>query len=184
MEDMNILSQLIKTTAQVPLKSNEYERQYIELHEPQAVHSEVKIFSPPSDSLTIKVDVFSSPGKIFGGTKGENKRADYVIISAEKKCIIYIEIKSAKADNWEHIVQQLKGAQCFMKYCQEIGKSFWGGKNFLDDYQHRFIFIGHAANLPKQNTRIEKSSKEHNTPEQAMKIYSPHRLQFNRLKGK
>jgi hypothetical protein len=116
---------------------------------------------------------------IFKGERGECKRADYVIVSAEKKCILYIEIKSVK-DGWAQIVKQFKGAECVVKYCREVGKTFWEENSFMSGYKSRFISIGHT-NFPKKKTRIEDSRQLHDAPGRAMKIDWPHFLQFERL---
>ena len=46
-----------------------------------------------------------------------------------------------KTSKEKEIIQQLKGAQCFVEYCQAIGKSFWEKQDFLDDYKYRFVSI-------------------------------------------
>lgn len=132
----------------------------------------------PSDAIVVKIDSFSSPDNIFIGSKGERKRADYVIISEKKKCVLYIELKLTK-DNWGQIVKQLKGAECFLKYCQEIGKSFWDEKSFLTDYKHRFVSIAHTS-ISKRPTRITKT-EIHDTPESALKWDWPKDIPFNEL---
>ncbi|MEH2178874.1 AAA family ATPase [Nostoc sp.] len=86
--------------------------------------------------------------------------------------------KSEKSTEWE-IIQQLKGAQCFIAYCQQIGKKYWGQKNFLDTYVYRFVTIRNI-NIYKKPTR-EKITDDHDSPERMLKISSPHYLQFNRL---
>ncbi len=178
MPDMEILSQLIKNTALVPLQ-DEYGKSFVILYEPQAPDSSATIRNLPADALVIKVDAFRSPDEIFNGGNGECKRADYVIISAEKKCILYIELKRTK-DEWTQIVKQLIGAQCFVKYCQEIGKAFWSENDFLSDYKNRFISIGHTS-IAKKKTRITRSADIHDTPENAMKVDWPNYLQFYKL---
>jgi hypothetical protein len=85
-------------------------------------------------------------------------------------------------DSLKEVIQQLAGARCFLRYCQEIGKFFWDDKNFLNDYQHRFVSIGHTS-IPKRKTRVLRRLAKHDTPENVMKIDWPHRLQFNRLVG-
>ncbi len=180
MPDMEILIQMIIKTARVELQI-EYGRELVTLHEPQAPDSFATIRNLPSDTLVIKVDAFKSPDDIFSGSNNECKRADYVIISLEKKCILYIELKRTK-DNWEQIVKQLIGAKCFVKYCQEIGKSFWNEKNFLDGYEHRFISIGHTS-IAKRKTRITRNSSIHDSPDKALRVDWPHYLQFNHLAG-
>jgi hypothetical protein len=180
MQDMDILSKMIKATALVQQKE-EYGKPFVTLSEPQSPDSSATIRNLPADAMVIKVDTFRSPDDIFNGENGECKRADYVIISAEKKCILYIEIKRTK-DAWNQIVKQLLGAQCFIKYCQEIGKGFWSEKDFLNGYENRFITIGHSS-IPKKKTRITRNGDRHDTPARAMKIDWPHKLQFNQLAG-
>ncbi|WP_089724141.1 hypothetical protein [Candidatus Thiosymbion oneisti] len=180
MMDMDILSQMIRDTALVPLQED-YGKPLVRLREPQAPDSSATIRSLPADAIVIKVDAFRSPDDIFKGLHGECKRADYVIISAERKCILYIEIKRTK-DAWNQIVKQLMGTQCFIKYCQEVGKVFWDESSFLAGYKNRFISIGHT-NIAKRKTRITRIEKQHDTPDRAMKIDWPNYLQFNRLAG-
>jgi hypothetical protein len=180
MPDMEILSQMIKDTALVQ-QQNEYGKPLVKLCEPQAPDSSATIRNLPADTVVIKVDAFCSPDNVFNGGNGECKRADYVIISAEKKCIIYIEMKRTK-DGWNQIVKQLLGAQCFIKYCQEVGKAFWGENDFLKGYKSRFISIGHTS-IAKKKTRIDKNADRHDTPQRAMKVNWPNYLQFNQIAG-
>ncbi len=180
MPDVEILSQMIKDTALVQLQ-NEYGKPLVKLCEPLSPDSSATVRNLPADAVVIKVDAFRSPDDVFNGGNGECKRADYVIISAEKKCIIYIEMKRTK-DGWKQIVKQLLGAQCFIKYCQEIGKGFWTAREFLTGYKSSFISIGHTS-IPKRKTRITRNTERHDTPETAMKIDWPYYLQFNQLAG-
>lgn len=180
MPDLEILSQMIKDTALVPLQ-NEFGKPLVKLCEPQAPDSSATIRNLPTDAVVIKVDAFRSPDDIFKGENGECKRADYVIISAEKKCIIYIEIKRSK-DGWSQIVKQLLGAQCFIKYCKEVGKGFWNENDFLSGYKSRFVSIGHTS-IAKRKTRITRSAERHDAPDRAMKVDWPNYLQFNKLAG-
>ncbi len=180
MTDFQILSQLFKDATKVPLRT-EYNKSFVLLDEPQATDSEAKIRNLPDDAIVIKIDAFRSPDNIFNGTKGECKRADYAIISSERKCILLIEIKRNK-DAWCQVVKQLMGAKCFIKYCQEIGRSFWNDNNFLKGYRYRYVSIGHTS-IPKRRTRITKQDERHDTPETALKIDWPNYLQFNMLVG-
>jgi len=175
MEDMKILFELIKENARVPLQENRTAK----LVEPQAPDSSATIRNIPADAMIIKVDAFVAPDGIFNGKNDECKRADYVIISEEKKCIVYIELKRTKG-RCGHIKKQLMGAQCFIKYCQEIGKSFWSERNFLSNYKSRFISIGHTS-LAKRKTRMERPEGKHDSPERVLKIGWPHYLEFNKL---
>lgn len=180
MPDMEILSELIKDTALVSLQGDPNKPRVI-LQEPDAPDSSATISSLPSDAFVIKVDTFRSPSDIFIGAKGECKRADYVIISPRKKYVLYIELKRTK-DDWNQIVKQLMGAQCFVKYCQEIGRTYWAEEDFLKDYKHRFITIGHTS-ISKRPTRISNNAHVNDSPDKAMKLDWPKNLQFNMLVG-
>ncbi|MBY0378710.1 MAG: hypothetical protein K2Q33_09145, partial [Gammaproteobacteria bacterium] len=181
MNDINIFTQLIKKDAIVPIQTDKHGKHYIQLHEPQCSDSIAIIRNAPSDAFIIKVDIFRSPEAIFNGSKGECKRADYVIITAEKKRILYIEIKLNSGHNWNETVQQLIGAQCFIQYCKEIVKSFWKENKFLTNYEERFIAIS-GTHLNKRSTRPKcEPLGNHNIPQNALKVTSPHNLQFRQL---
>lgn len=182
MPDLDILNRMIKDSARVPL-SNHYSKMKAELTEPAHSPSSTVIYGIPENTLIIKVDAFLSPDAVFVGSKGECKRADYVIVSNEggRKLIVYIEMKATKGQATE-IIQQLKGAQCFLAYCQEIGKTFWDESDFLKKYKQRFVSIGHTS-IPKRKTRITRESGKHDQPEKMLKIDWPNHLQFNQLAG-
>ncbi|MFZ3016931.1 MAG: hypothetical protein WA056_00580 [Gallionella sp.] len=183
MPDLDILKQLIHPNAMVPLTVT-YGKKSVELSEPQYPSSVVTVSNVPEDAIVIKVDSFKSPDAVFSNSKGECKRADYVIVSNanNKKRIIFIEIKATK-DRENSIIKQLTGAKCFMLYCQAIGKEFWNQNDFLKDYKYRFVSIGHTS-IAKRKTRIErKCSSIHDQPEKMLKIASPNHLQFNQLAG-
>ena len=182
MSDMDILNQMIKDSAKI-LPTSHYSKTKIELVEPQDTRSAVSIYGVPDNVIVIKVDTFPPPDSVFAGKRGECKRADYVIVSntEERKVIVYIEMKRTKGSR-EEIVQQLKGAKCFINYCKEIGRVFWQERNFLKDYQHCFVSIGHTS-IPKRRTRITRKNGKHDQPDKMLKIDWPHHLQFNHLAG-
>jgi hypothetical protein len=191
MSDIATLKEMINETATVPLEEHQDGNRLkhsAKLTEPQDSYS-VTIYGMPENDeiIIIKADSFASPRSIFSGSKGECKRADFVIIAdtAIEKVIICIEIKKT-SDSKKTIIDQLTGAKCFVAYCQEIGKAFWKQSDFLDAYQYRFVSIGHIS-IPKKTTRskrktdIERSSVTHDCPELMLKIKSPTNLQFNYL---
>jgi hypothetical protein len=184
MSDIAILKEMIKETATVPLENDSYGRTIVKLEEPDDSSYVVTIRGIPEDDevIVIKADNFESPHTIFNGVKGECKRADFVIVAdtRQNKVIICIEMKAkhTTSKEWE-IIQQLKGAQCFITYCQKIGKEFWGQPKFLDSYVYRFVSIRNI-NIAKKPTR-EKKTHAHDSPERMLKISSPNYLQFNHL---
>lgn len=182
MSDLEILNQLIKHSARIPLQLKD-EKYMVVLTEPDAPDSTVTICGIPQDSIIIKVDEFKSPDHVFHGTKGECKRADFVIISGSetKKRILFIEMKRTSALAHE-IQKQLGGALCFIHYCREIGKHFWKDRDFLKDYQPRFAYFLHTSVL-KMPTRIDRCAPKNDTPDKALRISSPYKQQFNQLVG-
>ena len=182
MSDIRILDQMIKDSAKVAL-TERHSKKVAVLTEHQQPDSVVTIAGMPDNAIIIKADVFKSPDTVFLGSKGECKRADYIIVAdtGNKKTIICVEMKVTKYPKKE-IIQQLAGAQYFIIYCQEIGKAFWNQSEFLKGYKYRFVSISHTG-IPKRKTRVERPTGIHNRPEQMLKISSPHYLQFSHLAG-
>jgi len=182
--DIDILNEMIKDNAKISTEDN-YGKLKVTLTEPQQPDSSATIFGLPNDAITIKVDTFKSPDTIFNCSNGECKRSDFIIIAdtVNKKVIIHIEMKAKTGKTNNDIIKQLKGADCFVTYCRKIGKEFWNKPDFLKDYNTRFVAIVHTS-IGKKKTRITPGIGVHDSPEQMLKIDSPHHLQFNHLAGK
>ncbi|MEH2050362.1 hypothetical protein [Nostoc sp.] len=183
MSDIAILKEMINETATVPLQ-NLHDKMQVTLTEPPPVDYSVTINGMPhnDDVIVIKADAFNSPKTVFKGNRGECKRADFVIVAdtENKKVILCIEMKGGKGGSKKEIIQQLKGAECFVAYCRKIGQSFWEQQNFLSDYVYRFVSIREIS-IPKQKTRIERPTSNHDRPDRMLKISSPNYLNFNHL---
>ena len=167
MNDIQILREMLNPDAQVPLQSGQG-KSSVQLTDLQS-HTTVEIKGIPPDSIVIRPENFEEPLIIFNGTKGERKRADFVIVSndeRERKWVVCIETQEMDAKLASHVTQQLKGAYCFISYCKSIGKSFWELEDFLDGYQHRFVSIVDLNfNRSKRRTQPFHSTGElHNRP--------------------
>ena len=191
MSDFDILQDLIKTEALASVEY-EYNKKIIVLEEPgnqqQSAYS-LKIRNVPDDIIAFKADAFPPPNRIFKNSKGECKRADYVVIASDDKTnwIVHIEMKSGKGDSEKEIEHQLRGAQCLVAYCRAIGQKFWQEPTFLEkkNYQQRFISIKNIK-VARRETLIEPKSGQHDLPERMLKINAPAKgnLQFKKLVGK
>ena len=183
MSDIAVLKEMIQDHAKVPLEINQYGKNKVTLVEPQPANYSITINGMPDDDevIIIKADLFSSPKGIFKGGNSECKRADFVIVADtdRKKVILCIEMKAGKGGVESEIIQQLKGAKCFVVYCQEIGRLFWNKKNFLKGYEYRFVSIKNIS-IAKQPTR-NKNAPIHDQPDRMLTISSPNYLEFNRL---
>lgn len=182
-----ILKELLATTAIQPLETHRYNASKCEitLQEPEADYA-VTVFGLPDaqHTLVIKADSFVAPD-IFQGTKGERKRADFIIVAQteDKPVIVCIEMKAGKHTSTNpEIIQQLKGAACFMHYCQSIGRNFWGETGFLEGYEYRFVKM--IGKVVKRRSRYDKSPsvRLNDTPENMLEI-NLQRVQFSKLIG-
>ena len=184
--DLNILNDMIMDSAKVHIESkNGSSKASVTLIEPQSPASKVEIFGLPHNAIIIKVDAFKSPDTILTEARGQRKRSDYIIVASKnnKNNILYIEIKTTKG-NAKDIIKQLKGSVCFVGYCKEIAKEFWYKKDFLSEFESRFVSFTHTSiSINKKPTRINKKNTPNNTPERMMKLSYPYKPQFNQLVG-
>ena len=183
MSDTEILLQLFKPRAQVEAITNSYGKKEVTLTEAQQPDSRVKINHLHSDAVIINVDKFEGPHHVFNCDTGVCKRADYVIISESARVILYVELKSASHRNSD-VVNQLKGAKCFIGYCKEIVRLFWSENNFMDNYKERYVsFVEISAS---QRPVFSQSSPVHDTSSAFLKIKRPNRSfqSFNKLVGR
>ena len=171
MNDIQILREMLVGRAQVKLQQR-HNRLSVELTDLQA-GTTVEIKGLPPDSIVIRAEDFKNPLTIFNGSKGERKRADFVIVAndeSERKWIICLETKGGNKTRTE-VVQQLKGAYCFVNYCRCIGKSFWEYEEFLDGYQYRFVSVVRLNDPSKRRTEpFYYTEKLHDRPEVFLKI--------------
>lgn len=168
MNDIQVLREMLVQDAQVSLCQGKGNPS-VDLADGQA-KTEVKIKGLPSDSVVVRSEKFNEPTKLFQGTKGEQKRADFVIVSNKdaKKWIVCIEIQAGNSKTAKEVTSQLMGSKCFMRYCKYIGKSFWE-KSFLNNYTWRFVSIVDARHSAKQPTR--KHKQVYDTPHKFQKLH-------------
>ncbi len=182
--DIEILREMLNPDAQVTLQSGQG-RPSVQLTDWQS-GTTVEIKGVPHNSIVIKAENFEEPLTIFNGTKGERKRADFVIVSndeRERKWVICIETQKNDSKKAGHVIQQLKGACCFISYCKCIGKSFWELEGFLDGYECRFVSIVDINfNRSRRQTQPFYSTGElHNRPDVFLKISRRPTVHFHNL---
>ena len=181
--DIQILQEMLIDGVQVRLQQQEHGRFSVELTDSQS-DTTVQIKGLPFDSIVIRADDFEDPLTIFKGSKGERKRADFVIVSndeRERKWIICLETKGGNKTRAE-IVTQLKGANCFINYCKCVGKSFWESEEFLDDYEYRFVSVVRLNDPRKRRTELfYYAEKLHDRPEAYLKISRSFTIHFSKL---
>ena len=187
MNEIAILQKMFVSTAQVPLQPGPG-RPSVRLTDKQA-KTVVEIKGIPHDSVVIRAEDFEDPLAIFNGSKGERRRADFVIVSMDgsRKWIICIETQAGNSKTRSHVEVQLKGAVCFISYCKCIGRLFWESMGFLDDYQYRYVsMVDINANKAIKKTRhyphrIQSEGGLHNTPASFLKYFRSTSLYFSKL---
>lgn len=175
MNDLQVLKELLRTNSVIDIRDKK-----ATLVEPKTKDHKgysVSINGIPEDSIILKVDDFPTPKPIFNNLKGECKRADFVIITSDS--MIFIELQKSNNKLSLEIIQQLKGAQCFIDYCRSIGKEFWGKSDFLKIDKQYFVSIKNIG-ISKRPTR-EPVNGANTSPENMLKIGSPHHLEFGGL---
>ena len=177
MNDIEILQKMLISSAQVPLQQEPENPPFVKLTDVQA-QTTVTIRGIPQDSIVLRAEVFVPNADvegaecqfIFAGSRGERKRADFVIVSnGTKKLIILIETQKSNYKSRAEVVQQLKGALCFVNYCKCIGKEFWL-EEFLDGYEYRFVSMKDIS-IDKRSTTGESKKTLHNCPEDFKRIF-------------
>ena len=169
MNDIEILREMLVPDIQIPLQQGRG-KPSVELIDAQA-GTTVAIKGIPHDAIVIRAEDFEAPLAVFNGSKGERKRADFVIVSINEngKWIICIETQRGDYKKPAEVVAQLKGAQCFISYCKCIGKSFWKVEEFLDGYQYRFVSIANIEGRAKKQKILPLPGKLHDSPEEFLK---------------
>ncbi len=114
MPDLDILCELLRKEAMIALEDGDYGKKKVTLSEPKCDDHKgysVVISNMPEDAVVIKGDAFPSPSTIFSNSRGECKRADFVIIAnihmkRTRNLIIFIEMKKGKGGSEQEIIQQ------------------------------------------------------------------------------
>ena len=190
MNDIQILQEMLIPDALVPLQQGQGKPSVLLKDDKSKTVVEIK--GLPHDSIVIRSEKFEDSLTLFRGSKGERKRADFVIVSNEEpaRWVICIETQAGHRKNPAHVEAQLKGAQCFISYCKCIGKAFWESEEFLGNYHYRYVSMVDISSKKGTNkTRpysphIQSKGILHDSPSAFLKIYRSPSLYFRRLLSK
>ncbi|HPG01351.1 MAG TPA: hypothetical protein PLE77_14940 [Kiritimatiellia bacterium] len=184
MSDLDILSQMIRASARIAVEPH-YDRHKAVLTEPQCPASKVEIRNIPPDAVIIVADKFPEPNGVFDGSRGECKRADYIIVAEKsgRTVAVYVELKCANNATAADIQNQLRGAHCVFCYCQAIGRDFWNEQRFLQNAVYRFVSFGHTGSIRKRGTRETRHAAIHDRPDRLLKLDWATSVEFNRITG-
>lgn len=178
MTDTTVLARMFNNQALITLDEH-YSRKKAVLVEHGTEGSVLEILGIPEDAIIIDIDASFTNTNLFDNTSGECKRADYLIISEQKRVALFIEMKKGNPDT-SSIIKQLKGSLCVFEYCQVIGREFFYEPEFLGDYKKRFVAFK-QVNLTQRKTKIEKGVGMHDSPESLLKIKWAKTIEFNKI---
>lgn len=158
--DIDILHSMLKDDYRVACEwdDNEICVHLVEEVEEDNVIS-ILVKQVPEDVFVINADEIPIRRKqIFKNSQQEAKCADYVFISEAKKRIIYIEIKKIRESGKggkgkKYHEKQLRGAACLIDYLRSIGQSFWNKKDFLVNYESRYVVLKVCDNPLRRSSR-------------------------------
>ena len=154
-------------------------KNYIKLDEEKENYG-LMVVGCPNDAIAIKCDMFPEPNAVFRGKYGECKRADFIIISSEKECIIVLELKKAnKHVREDDVILQLKGARCVLDYCNSVIYRFLGKEDVLSNYKERY-FKSVQKGSKKRPFNLKISPYVNDLPDRFDKI-SEKSIEFNKL---
>lgn len=177
MPEADLINSLFKQDNLIPVVTH-YERKKVRLEEEGEPDSFVDIFNLPDDTIVIDLDKNFANDLLVSGEKGSCKRADFMLISAEAECVVFIEMKRRNPTTRGDINNQLRGSFCVFKYCSILMEQFFQD-NFLSSYKTRFVIFRHT-HINKRPTR-ESSGTVNDTPESASVIAGQKTVQFNQI---
>ena len=173
MSDLDVLRELINEKALVPLVDAHYGKKTVVLDETGnqgEIQYSIRIKGIPNDAVVVKTNMFPSPRNIFACRKGECNRSDYVVVANSEAGAFIVHIEMKKGRKLAHdIIDQLKGAECFISYCRAIVCRFWQRPHFLDQYENRFVAF-REVQTSKSRTRESRAPVLHDVPERMLRI--------------
>lgn len=185
MNDLDILRALLRDEVLAPASGTQTNQKDLILTEPQDQSYELRIIRAPYDTIAFRADAFPPPRHIFRGSRGERKRADYVIVANEdeRSWIVYVEMKGGNSALASEIAAQLRGAHCLVAYCRAIGRQFWGARAFLEpgNYREHFVSVKNVRSSKKPSWPSPRPRND--SPETMWKFKNPPRstLRFREL---
>jgi len=181
MSEMGILQSLFNESALVALETHYGTKTKVSLREPTASDSAIQIMNLPSDTLVIDLDTNFANDRLFSGSRDCCKRADFMLISSKKKCVLFIEMKRNNPSTKKMIINQLRGSFCVYKYCSSVVEEFFE-ETFLAAYQVRFVAVLHTV-MNKRKTVDRPTGERHDRPEKLMTVRHQKCIQFNQIAG-
>lgn len=183
--DIEIIRELIHPQAVLVPDVDSSGKIIYELRELKEKDSVIWIKGVPEENIVFNLDdFFPEPDQIFGGSKHECCRSDYVIITDDNcgKRIVFIEMKSGDDKDYAHMKNQLRGSQVFMGYCKAILDVFWKYSLPLENYRKHFVVCTRTSEAYTQ--KYDRNESANTDVESPLKLEGSNKYQFNRLIGR
>lgn len=178
MEPSEIIAELFNANCLIAT-ADLYGKKCVTLVEPGAPDSSVEIRHLPDDAIVIDLDANFANDRLFqsGTGRGVCKRNDFMILSIQESCVIFLEMKRSGASGSD-LSKQLVGGSCVFDYCCCIVKEFFG-ESFLKDFKRRFVAVLDtvAAKTPTNSPMPPL----HDAPNSFLRLRGKKVLQFQEL---
>lgn len=140
MEPSEVIAELFNSNCLIAT-TELYGKKRVNLVERGAPDSSVEIRRLPDDAIVIDLDANFANDRLFqsGTGRGVCKRNDFLILSVQASCAIFLEMKRSSASGSD-LTKQLLGGSCVFEYCNCIVKEFFG-ETFLKDFKRRFVAV-------------------------------------------
>ncbi len=178
MSEFDVLDELFRPSARIPIDATQT-RPRITLTEPQMPQSSVEIVNVPSDLIAVNLDDNFHLDSIFQSETGRGfcKRSDYLLISVQHRCALFLEMKTSNASSSD-LRKQFQGGECFLDFCDSIVKSFFD-EDFLSNYVKRFAAL--LDTVTAKRPTQEKRPPLNDAPATMLRLKGQKRIQFNQL---
>lgn len=123
----------------------------------------VKLIGIPDQSIVFSLDSFFDPPRLFTGSSGEKKRADYIAISTSEKRACVIELKCSERHLGPHvqgIKSQLRGGYCFLRYMESVLEKFYNYPKAFDGWKFNYSCVCISSKTRRRTTKISNDSND------------------------
>lgn len=174
MEDFNVLKELFLPKFLIESAAGKI---VLEEKEPSAKLKSIVLRGLPQTAFALKLDD-GELGYFLNHENGQRRCCDYILIifKDKKRLLFFVELKSAR---WKqkHVVQQLRGGNCVISYCESVLSQFQNRHDFFSDFERRYFSFHQPVSIAKKPTRPKLGNYSVNTADQV------HRFPFPKSSG-
>lgn len=147
-QDLQILREMLVPDMILEPETGVDGKPRLRLTDPDNPNACVTITGLLPHTLAVKSDRAACISRCFQSSRGEARRADYILICAGEKerWVVFVELKgSMKYTSFHGLASQLLGSRCFFEYVRCTGRMFWACPGFLSAYAERYVVFPRSS---------------------------------------